>query len=37
MKAAKISEMFLRFYLAQAAAGVAVGFMIPIVYALLRL
>jgi hypothetical protein len=37
MKAAKISEMFLRFYFVQAAAGAAVGFMIPIVYALLRL
>ncbi len=37
MKAAKISEMFLRFYFAQAAAGAAVGFVIPIVHALLRL
>jgi hypothetical protein len=36
MKAAKISGLFLRMYFAQAAAGAAVGFVAPIVYALLR-
>jgi hypothetical protein len=35
-KVAKISGLFLRFYFAQAAAGAAVGFMVPIAHALLR-
>ena len=35
MKAAKIAELFLRIYFAQAAAGAAVGFVVPIAYALL--
>ena len=35
-KAVKISGLFLRFYFAQAAAGAAVGFVVPIAHALLR-
>ncbi len=37
MKAAKIAELFLQIYFVQAAAGAAVGFVVPIVYALFRL
>ena len=37
MKAAKIAELFLQIYFAQAVAGAAVGFVVPIAYALLRL